>query len=88
MLNIILVLVMNASEILDLGSRSSLLKDLYVEKVWQLLKLLVGSGIYRITPLGDMYMRIPREPCDGIDLAAAFTCIVYNREREILLPGS
>jgi phenylacetate-CoA ligase len=37
MLNVILVLVMNASEIIDLGSKSRLLKDPYVEKVWQLV---------------------------------------------------
>jgi len=53
-----------------------------------LLELLMGSGVYRILPLKDMFMRSPREPYDGINLAAAFTYMVYHREKEITLPSS
>lgn len=40
-------------------------------------------GVYRILPVGDMYLRSALEPYDGISLASLFTFMVYQREKEM-----
>lgn len=44
-----------------------------------LLKGLVALGVYRVTPIPDMYMRSSVEPYDGMFLASVFTYAVYSR---------
>jgi hypothetical protein len=43
-------------------------------------KMLAETGVYRIVPLRDMYLRSPCEPYDGVSLADAFTYRVYRRK--------
>ncbi len=45
---------------------------------------LARTGVYRIVPVGDMYMRSALEPYDGISLALPFTYTVYRRDRNRL----
>ncbi len=45
-----------------------------------ILEGLVNSGVYRIVPIEDMYLRSPLEPYDGLNIAASFTYIVYKRD--------
>ncbi len=45
---------------------------------------LARIGVYRIVPVGDMYMRSALEPYDGISLALPFTYTVYRRDRNRL----
>jgi hypothetical protein len=45
---------------------------------------LARVGVYRIVPVGDMYMRSALEPYDGISLALPFTYTVYRRDRNRL----
>jgi len=42
--------------------------------------LLVGAGVHRILPLGDMFMRGAVEPYDGVPMSSLFTRIVYWRK--------
>jgi hypothetical protein len=46
-----------------------------------LSRSLAMAGVYRIVPVGDMYMRSALEPYDGISLALPFTYTVYRRDR-------
>ncbi|RZN50407.1 aldehyde dehydrogenase family protein [archaeon] len=45
-----------------------------------LMDELLSTGIYRITPIDDMYMRSASEPYDGAHLAALFTYTLYRRD--------
>jgi hypothetical protein len=45
---------------------------------------LARVGVYRIVPVGGMYMRSALEPYDGISLALPFTYTVYRRDRNRL----
>jgi len=47
----------------------------------ELLWSLASSGVYRLVPLEDMFMRSAAEPYDGVALASLFTFAVYERER-------
>lgn len=44
---------------------------------------LARQGVYRIMPVGDMYLRSALEPYDGISLASLFSYMVYLREKEM-----
>lgn len=46
----------------------------------QVVNGLVNSGVYRIVPIEDMYLRSPLEPYDGLHIASSFTYIVYRRD--------
>lgn len=46
-----------------------------------LLDLMAWAGVYRVVPLGDMYMRSSVEPYDGVSLPESFTYRVYHRSR-------
>ena len=50
----------------------------------KLLDGLAKVGVYRITPIEDMYMRSPVEPYDGIFLASTFTYTIYSRKKTIV----
>jgi hypothetical protein len=45
-----------------------------------LLESLSKEGVYRIVPLGDMFMRSAVEPYDGVSLAGSFTYSLYVRD--------
>jgi hypothetical protein len=45
-----------------------------------LMDVLVTTGVYRITPIDDMYMRSATEPYDGAHLAGLFTYTLYRRD--------
>ncbi|MEM2128438.1 MAG: aldehyde dehydrogenase family protein [Candidatus Methanomethylicaceae archaeon] len=45
-----------------------------------LLEDLVNSGVYRIVPVEDMYLRSPLEPYDGLNIPSSFTYIIYMRD--------
>lgn len=45
----------------------------------RILKSLHALGVYRVVPLGESYMRTPREPFDGVYMASAFTYAAYAR---------
>lgn len=47
--------------------------------------LLAETGAYRIVCLGDMYMRSPMEPFDGVSLPEAFTYKVYRRRTRLTI---
>jgi len=49
--------------------------------------LLVGAGVHRILPLGDMFMRGAVEPYDGVTMSSLFTRIVYWRQANAALEG-
>lgn len=49
----------------------------------ELRELLAKEGVYRILPLGDMYMRSAVEPYDGVGIANSFTYSVYMRDGAI-----
>ena len=49
-----------------------------------LLNPLANSGVYRVLPLGDMFMRSANEPYDGVSIAAGFTYMTYYREKTLL----
>jgi hypothetical protein len=49
--------------------------------------LLVGAGVHRIMPLGDMFMRGAVEPYDGVTMSSLFTRIVYWRKANAALEG-
>ncbi|MEM2930233.1 MAG: acyl-CoA reductase [Thermoproteota archaeon] len=51
----------------------------------EIFEKLVSLGVYRVVPLGDMFMRSPIEPYDGVSLFSAFTKIVYRRDLELSL---
>jgi len=44
---------------------------------------LAEVGVFRILPVGDMYMRSSLEPYDGVVMASLFTYIAYRRARGI-----
>ena len=48
---------------------------------------LVGAGVHRILPLGDMFMRGAVEPYDGVTMSSLFTRIVYWRKANAALEG-
>lgn len=50
----------------------------------RLLEGLADVGVYRITPIEDMYMRSPVEPYDGVFLASTLTYTTYSRKKTIL----
>lgn len=54
------------------------------EALWALS----STGIYRIVPIEDMFMRSSAEPYDGIALASLFTYAVYERRSPIPLEGA
>jgi hypothetical protein len=54
------------------------------EREGPLSLLLASAGVYRIVPVGDMYMRSAVEPYDGVSLASPFTYTVYHRRRNKL----
>ncbi len=43
------------------------------------------AGVYRVTPVEDMYMRSSAEPFDGVNLALSLTYAVHSREGRVLL---
>lgn len=45
------------------------------------LRLLSREGVYRFVPVGDMFMRGPAEPYDGVSMASLFTYACYARAR-------
>ncbi len=49
--------------------------------------MLIGSGVHRILPLGDMFMRGAVEPYDGVTMSSLFTRIVYWRKANASLEG-
>ncbi|MEI6796511.1 MAG: aldehyde dehydrogenase family protein [Methanomassiliicoccales archaeon] len=49
------------------------------------LHLLARAGVYRFIPIGDMFMRGPAEPYDGVSMASLFTYACYARGRPTLL---
>ncbi len=51
----------------------------------KIFEKLVSLGVFRIVPLGDMFMRSPLEPYDGVALFSAFTKIVYRRDLALSL---
>ena len=51
------------------------------EALWALS----SSGVYRIVPVPDMFMRSSAEPYDGVALASLFTYAVYERRRPMTL---
>ena len=51
------------------------------------VELLVGAGVHRILPLGDMFMRGAVEPYDGVTMSSLFTRIVYWRKANAALEG-
>ncbi len=52
-----------------------------------LVQMLIGAGVHRILPLGDMFMRGAVEPYDGVPMTSLFTRIVYWRMRNDGLEG-
>jgi hypothetical protein len=40
---------------------------------------LVGAGVYRVVPLGESFLRTPREPYDGEYIPRYFTYTSYFR---------
>lgn len=48
---------------------------------------LIGAGVHRILPLGDMFMRGAVEPYDGVTMSSLFTRIVYWRKANTALEG-
>jgi hypothetical protein len=54
------------------------------EQMWQDHSMRLSRlGVYRILPVGDMYLRSALEPYDGISMASLFTYTVYLREKEM-----
>ena len=49
--------------------------------------MLIGAGVHRILPLGDMFMRGAVEPYDGVTMSSLFTRIVYWRKANVALEG-
>ena len=49
------------------------------EALWAL----ASSGVYRIVPIQDMFMRSAAEPYDGVALASLFTYAVHERQRPL-----
>jgi hypothetical protein len=45
------------------------------------MRLLSRQGVYRFIPVGDMFMRGPAEPYDGVSMASLFTYACYARGR-------
>lgn len=50
-----------------------------------LLERLAFSGVYRVVPLPDMFMRGPVEPYDGACMASLFTYALYSRKGSLEL---
>jgi len=50
-----------------------------------LLEELAFNGVYRIVPIGDMFMRGAVEPYDGQGMASLFTYSLYMRDRPVEL---
>ncbi|MCX8189121.1 MAG: aldehyde dehydrogenase family protein [Nitrososphaeria archaeon] len=48
-----------------------------------ILERFAQTGVYRIVPLADMFMRSAIEPYDGTILASAFTNTVYYRNKNL-----
>ncbi|MEM0053744.1 MAG: aldehyde dehydrogenase family protein [Nitrososphaeria archaeon] len=48
-----------------------------------ILENVVKTGVYRIVPLADMFMRSAIEPYDGTILASAFTNTIYYRNKNL-----
>lgn len=48
-----------------------------------ILEKFVRTGVYRIVPLADMFMRSAIEPYDGTILASAFTNTIYYRDKNL-----
>ena len=53
---------------------------LSAETELKIAERLAEAGVFRIVPLGDMYMRSPSEPYDGIAIPSSFTYAVYMRK--------
>ncbi|MEM4736697.1 MAG: hypothetical protein QXD41_02380 [Nitrososphaeria archaeon] len=47
------------------------------------LENVAKTGVYRIVPLADMFMRSAIEPYDGTILASAFTNTIYYRNKNL-----
>ncbi|HVP23857.1 MAG TPA: acyl-CoA reductase [Conexivisphaerales archaeon] len=54
----------------------------------ELVEGLASSGVYRVTPVADMYMRSSAEPFDGVNLAAALTYTIHSRDVPVLPEGA
>ncbi|MEM3786421.1 MAG: acyl-CoA reductase, partial [Nitrososphaeria archaeon] len=48
-----------------------------------ILENVAKTGVYRIVPLADMFMRSAIEPYDGTILASAFTNTIYYRNKNL-----
>lgn len=53
------------------------------ENLENVLEKLAKTGVYRIVPLADMFMRSAIEPYDGTILASAFTNTIYYRNKKL-----
>lgn len=53
------------------------------ENLENVLEKLAKTGVYRIVPLADMFMRSAIEPYDGTILASAFTNTIYYRSKSL-----
>jgi len=49
----------------------------------RLLGAIPATGVYRITPLKDMFMRSALEPYDGVNIASIFTYTLYSRSKSM-----
>jgi hypothetical protein len=61
---------------------------LSAESEAKIAERLAESGVFRIVPLRDMYMRSPSEPYDGVGIPSSFTYAVYRRKKELNLGES
>ncbi|MEM4629387.1 MAG: acyl-CoA reductase [Zestosphaera sp.] len=52
------------------------------EKVDSYVKELVSTGVYRVVPLGESFLRTPNEPYDGEYIPRYFTYTVYLRVKK------
>lgn len=52
------------------------------ERVSSYVRELVGTGVYRVVPLGESFLRTPGEPYDGEYIPRYFTYTVYFRVKK------
>lgn len=62
----------------------SLPESMREEALWAL----ASTGVYRIVPIEDMFMRSASEPYDGMTLASLFSYAVYERRIPLPLEGT
>jgi hypothetical protein len=52
------------------------------EKLQEIMQNIYWTGVYRVVPLGESYLRTPSEPYDGTFIPSAFTFTSYIRVRD------